>query len=57
LTWADIAYYGYLTIQAFSKFDEEVMSSSRPHIKQLMEKVANVPGIKSYIAVRPVTSG
>lgn len=56
LTWADIAQFSYFTTPLMTKLGSEVLANA-PHLKKLVETVGQVPGIKSYIQVRPVTSG
>ena len=56
LTWADIAYYAYLTTPLMTKLGGEVLTNA-PHLKKLVDTVGQQPGISQYIKTRPVTSG
>merc|ERR1712071_747247 len=52
LTWADIAYYGFLTMLS-DKIGGESLYAEMPTLKTLVDKVASIPNIKKYVDSRP----
>ena len=50
MTWADIAYYNYLTF--VEEFLGEAHYSGVPMVKALIDKVGNIPNIKKYVESR-----
>ena len=53
LTWADLAYYGFLswTVEIFGERQFE----KAPLVKLLVDKVGNIPNIKKHVQQRPKT--
>nr|QNM80587.1 glutathione S-transferase sigma 2 [Daphnia pulex] len=54
ITWADLAYYSFFSPMT-ERFGDSVMDNS-PHLKKLVEHVANIPQIKKYVETRPKTT-
>jgi len=52
LTWADIAYYGFLTMLS-DKIGGESLYAEMPTLKTLVDEVASIPNIKKYVDSRP----
>lgn len=52
MTWADIAYYAYLTTPIMTKLGGEVLANA-PQLKELIDRVGQVDGIKNYVESRP----
>jgi hypothetical protein len=54
ITWADLAYYSFFSPMT-ERFGDSVIENS-PHLKKLVEHVANIPQIKKYVETRPKTT-
>lgn len=52
-TWADVWFTGLLEYMNFtSKHD---LTANHPHLKQVYENTASIPGIKKWFEIRPKT--
>nr|QST14963.1 GSTsigma1d protein [Diaphanosoma celebensis] len=53
LTWADLAYFNFFS--GIMEKNPNVVKDA-PHLRQLVSRVASIPQIKNWIAIRPQSS-
>lgn len=53
VTWADLAYYGFLSF-LMEKFGEDYLKDA-PSVRALIDRVGELPNIKSWAESRPKT--
>lgn len=52
LTWADLAHFSFIT--GVLAMAPEILKDM-PHLKRLLSTIENIPKVKNWIEIRPVT--